>query len=474
MQGSLRLAASLLQLTRLQVILIAGVAVLCSPLALHSQPIKRGAASHSKSQSDSSDLLLEIQRKRSANPEEMSIRDARVIASGRSMALSEVGAHAPKSLVIVRRLGKGPRSIEDKDATGLFPVPRSNSASPSSTAVEADHAAASTPPPTSGRAAELSKSPDRPMRAYSLSYSFSALAEQPDSHESKPVTFEAVVMVMKGLRYDASSSRFEAQIAVGLRNPEVPSDRALLGEPLPILVSANAADQVEPPKLEIKQLGEPEFVKISAAAPATPFYVSAGTIGDEGDRIEIPVERSQLSVQPVRAQIEGWGLSKTVIQIEVPGLAQSGKKYSIGVSTTKGEIVPTPVQLDDSGRATAELRSDGTGTATITAEGGPFQAGTATVRFISPRNFLIATLVGALAGWIARTRGRRWSLGELLVAIASASILAAAYAIGIHWLKWAPDAGVGEALAFFVAAMGAYSGMRALLYMEGRGGEAEA
>jgi hypothetical protein len=75
---------------------------------------------------------------------------------------------------------------------------------------------------------------------------------------------------------------------------------------------------------------------------------------------------------------------------------------------------------------------------------------------------VIATLVGALLGWIVKNRARQWSVGSLLVAIACSSILTAAYAIGIHWLRWAPEAGAGEALTFFVAAVGAYLGVRVM------------
>jgi hypothetical protein len=148
--------------------------------------------------------------------------------------------------------------------------------------------------------------------------------------------------------------------------------------------------------------------------------------------------------------------------------------HEITLSSSQGEIVPTSVTLDASGHGVAQLRSDGTGVATITAMGDPFARGIVTVNFQLPINFLIATLVGAVVGWIVKTRARGFSVGSLLLALASSAILTAAYAIGIHWFKWAPEAGAGAALTFFVAAMGAYLGMRVLTRMKEASAEDEA
>jgi hypothetical protein len=276
-------------------------------------------------------------------------------------------------------------------------------------------------------------------------------------------------MVLKDLRYQESSHRFEAQIAVGLTNPDAPTDRSVLGDPLSLLISANA-DEVTPTKLQISQLGDPQVVSIATASPATPFFVSAGTIGDQGDKMEIPVERPQLMVQPSQKEIDGWGLAKTVIQIQAPGMTEAAAQ-PITLNTSQGEIVPTPVKLDANGQAWAQLRSDGTGTAIITAAGGPFQPGTASVEFVMPVSFLIATLLGAIVGWVVKIRARRWSLASFLVAVASSCILSAAYAAGIHWLKLVPQAGAGEALSFVVAALGSYGGVSVLKRLGAGGGE---
>jgi hypothetical protein len=267
-------------------------------------------------------------------------------------------------------------------------------------------------------------------------------------------------MLLSDLRYQEASHRFEAQIAVGLRDTADPESRASLASPLSLLVSANA-DQIDSPELDISQLGSPQVVKIAATAPGSPFYVTVGTIGGTGDKIEIPIERPQLTVLAGQREIQGWGLAKTLIQIQVPGLTQAGA-HAITLSTTRGVIIPTRVLLDASGRGNAQLRSDGVGLATITAAGDPFAPGNAQMRFVLPVNSVIAMLAGAVLGWIVRIWAQGLWAASLVRALASSAILTAAYAFGIHWLKWAPDAGAGEALTFSVAALGAYLGMWAL------------
>jgi hypothetical protein len=120
------------------------------------------------------------------------------------------------------------------------------------------------------------------------------------------------------------------------------------------------------------------------------------------------------------------------------------------------------VTLGEDGSASAQIRSDGTGSADVKASGPPFESAATTVEFNRPWRFLVATFLGAVLGWIVKTGARARSMRSIVVALASAAILSAAYAIGIRWLQWAPEAGVGEALGFFVGAMGAYFGMRVL------------
>jgi len=374
-----------------------------------------------------------IQNAFSVPAEQLDNKDVKVLAAGRAVSVGDLDPHlAASSMVLAQRTANRPRVLDG-------PEP---------------FVGAARERQSGGRALTSAQAG---MVAYALPISLRALAQSPSGEMPTAVSFEPVVIVLGALRFQPSSHRFEGRIAVALRNPNNREDRSQLTEPLQMLISADA-DAVSPSQVAIRQLGEPQIVQIAVAAPAAPFMFSARTLLDNGDSIEIPVEKSQLTVQPAQAVIDGLGLGKTALQIEVPGLQQAGP-YWVSLSTTRGQIIPTPVQLDANGRASVQLRSSGTGKATITASGALFLPGTAKVRFAAPRNFIIAMLLGGLAGWIAKTRVRDLSGASYLAAMTSSCILSIAYAIGINWMRWAPQAGVGEALSFFVAATGAHSGV---------------
>lgn len=309
-------------------------------------------------------------------------------------------------------------------------------------------------------AAEFGRELESPEAAYTLPIKFRALAGT-STQTAVPVEFQPIVVVVSSLRFRQGSRQFGAELAVGLRNAAQPADRSPLVEPVKLLIRADA-DTITPPEVEIKRLGDPLRVLIAVSNPSAPFKISARTLLDDGDEIELPIHRPSLSIEPARTAIEGWGLGKTLVQVQADGLDDPGS-FSVGLSTSQGDISPTPLTLQPDGRATAELRSDGTGVATIRATGVPLQEAQTVIRFVAPWRFLIAAVIGALVGWLLRTRARSKSARSVLIAVASAAVALVAYMLGIRWLQWAPQAQVGEALAFFIAAAGAFTGVAGLL-----------
>jgi hypothetical protein len=363
-----------------------------------------------------------------------------VITPNRVVPVGQVDSNlARQSLIAARRTGQHPQVVSKSAEVfwGGAPVQL-----PQFPAAEAGSGGAS------GRT--------DPMAIYSLPISFRAVTAT-----SAPVSVQAVVMVLTGLHYQESTRRFTASIAVGLRDTDRPANRSSLGSSLKLVIGAPGADEVTPKEVEIRKLGDPQMVEISAVAPASPFIVAAKTLLDAGDQIEIPVEATPVIVRAARAEIDCCGLNATTLLIEVPGPQVPGS-HSISLSTDLGEIDPKVVQLDAQGRARAELRSVGQGIANITARGAPFGDGKTTVRFRYPLGFALATLAGGLAGWLVKKKARDLSPRSCAVSIGSATILGIAYAIGIRWMPWTPGAAAGEALSFFVAAMGAYTGLKVL------------
>jgi hypothetical protein len=444
-----------------------GAALIFSPLAAPAgRPTHAVHALKSKSSSSPSaspeDALSLIEKSLQVSVDQLNSEATRVLSDGRWQAARDLDPKSePRFWILERRSAGAVRAMTLRDLWTRRTGASSSGSSSSEPGSTSAPAASESPAKSESVApADPSVAIPAPIKAYSLPLTFNAISRGAEGAEPKAIAFEAVVMLLNNLRYQEASHRFEAQIAIGLRDPADPESRASLANPLSLLISTKT-DAVDPPKLDISALGDPQVVKIAAAAPGSPFYVTVGTIGSTGDKIEIPIERPQLTVLAAQREIEGWGLAKTLIQIQVPGLTQPGV-HAITLSTTRGLIVPTPVLLDASGRGSAQLRSDGVGLATITAAGDPFAPAIAKVRFVLPVNVVIAMLAGAVLAWIVRIFAQGWWTASLVQALASSAILTAAYAFGIHWLKWAPDVGAGLALNFLVAALGAYLGMWAL------------
>ena len=305
----------------------------------------------------------------------------------------------------------------------------------------------------------------RPLAAYALPVSFHAFAVGPGGASPRPVAFEPMVLVMNAMRYKSDLRRFEVDLMVGLRNSADPRDQSVLAEARKLFVSADA--DVSPREMQITRLGDPVAVKVSSVSPTAPFKITARTALDDGDAIEVPVIRPTLRIDGSRASINGFGLEKTTINIQAEGLADMSNMH-VFLKTSAGEVKPSEVILSADGRATAEIRSEGFGVAAISASGVPFVPAEGSIGFAKPWSFLIAVALGAIAGWLIRIRGRRKTFGSLLLAIASACVVTAAVSVGIRLAQWAPEATVGEALTFFVAAIGAWGGIKVISAMTGK------
>lgn len=302
----------------------------------------------------------------------------------------------------------------------------------------------------------------KPLAAYALPVEFVSLTKEPAGVQPRSIQYEPVLLVLNALRFQSNTGRFEASMVVGLRNPSIPQDRSELTDPVKLLLRSDA-DEVSPAEVSITRLGDPQTIKISSISPATPFKVFAATLLDNGDGVEIPVVRPTLLVEPARGSINGLGLEKTTIHVQADKIANA-TGLRVSIKTSQGEVSPTAIELDAQGRGSVELRSAGTGATTLAVSGAPFETGKAVVEFGKPWSSLIAAWLGAVAGWVLLMQGRKkktaWSV---IVALASAAFVFAGYSVGIRLAQWAPDATVGEALVFFVAAVGAFMGVKALV-----------
>jgi hypothetical protein len=387
------------------------------------------AASMLMSSANAESLRRALDRARSKSPELASVMAdpaAKVVSAGRVLTPAEVNADVPQlEAAVVRRVGTSPEEL-----------------------------------PVSERGALISGL--KPVAAYALPIRFVGFSKDSTQEDPQPIAYEPVILVLKALSFQPDLRRFVAKVAIGLRNRTNPQDQSILPQPVSLLISSDG-EEVTPSDLKISRLGEPVVVTITAISPAVPFNVGAATTGFEADAVAIPVVRPTLIVEPARASINGLGLEKTIVHIQADKIS-SAEGMQISIATSSGEVRPPTVTLDAQGRATVELRSAGIGAAELRASGPPFESGVRIVDFGKPWSSAAAALIGAIVGWVLLHQSRRkktvWSI---IVALASSAFVVAAYSIGIQLANWAPDANVGEALIFFIAAVGAFFGATALV-----------
>jgi hypothetical protein len=122
------------------------------------------------------------------------------------------------------------------------------------------------------------------------------------------------------------------------------------------------------------------------------------------------------------------------------------------------------VSLDAQGLGTTSVRSVSFGEAAITAVSPPLAPAMAPIYFALPVAFLLASIIGGLLGaGLARLQNAKKvrNLRTVLIrGMLTGIIMVVLYGIGVNILPIHPTAMAGEALAFGVAAIGAFVGLK--------------
>jgi hypothetical protein len=125
----------------------------------------------------------------------------------------------------------------------------------------------------------------------------------------------------------------------------------------------------------------------------------------DSDEMEVPVPFLAPRVRILGPEtIAGFGLGVGTLSIQRPA-GLRGYLKEVVLSTSRGNLDPTPVKLRDTGSGEAELRSSGLGEARITLVSGQFVADEVVVHFTFPWSFLVAIVIGALIGGGLWTKG---------------------------------------------------------------------
>jgi hypothetical protein len=280
------------------------------------------------------------------------------------------------------------------------------------------------------------------------------------------LTLKAIAAEDAPFQFNPDRKLFEGRIQVGFVELGSNAERPLDG---------NFAFQIQGPVTS-----DPQVARVMRTAP--PFEVIRVSSNDPGPEVRLTVrstvnpDGAQLTMKVVRPEVEvrisppliqGFGLETAdiVVSSKAP---QVTRGLRIQLASTGGRVEPLTVVLDDSGIATARIRSAAVGRATVRAEGPVIASGAqSNVGFQTPWRFIGSALLGGLAGGVIR-KGAQWRTGrrrlmlELLVAVLTGAVVFGLFALGVNVVGFNLPWQGGEVLVFVVSALGAFIGTRLL------------
>jgi hypothetical protein len=270
-------------------------------------------------------------------------------------------------------------------------------------------------------------------------------------------------------RFDPALRLFTGTVSLGLELLP-PSVSGRLPQPVRLYVVSDA-DHTTPANVTLNRLGLPfRRVHLQSAAPPNALTVRVRTdVDPEAVVVSVPVQRPTLDLQASPARIQGLGLEVSQIVVRAVGL-RSYDSVTVTLATDRGSLDSLVIPLDARGIGRSAIRSISAGQARIRAESPPFEAAEVTVVFLWPWAFLVAALLGGVAGAVGRESYQRQKTGggpagaprSMLAAMVAGVVVAAAWSVGVNLLGTSPAAHAGEAVVFVLSAMGAYAGHQVL------------
>jgi hypothetical protein len=142
--------------------------------------------------------------------------------------------------------------------------------------------------------------------------------------------------------------------------------------------------------------------------------------------------RPRLILSASPATVQGYGFEAVEVTVQAEGLANP-EGLSVTLDATRGRIEPSRlVTLNAQGVASAQLRSEGQGTAVVSASAGVLRAPEPrTVDFVAPVSFLLWAVGGGLLGGFARLLAKKRRL--------SPKASTRAVTAGCCWGCWSPS-----------------------------------
>jgi hypothetical protein len=288
----------------------------------------------------------------------------------------------------------------------------------------------------------------------------------PDATLQGTWVLRPVYKVANRMRWNAEQQVFRGALFIAIED----SLRRSESRPLPTPVRFELltdADSIDPNQFAFEHTNLPlRRVQLVARRVLDSLRVQlVPEFNVAGVDVWIPVEPA-LRVETTPRRIQGWGIGTARVVVHVLGVSPDSAR-SASITSSAGELDAVDVRFGRAGTATTQLRSQGGGAATLMASAPGLGDATATIDFTLPWPFLLAALLGGIAGGALaamqeRKKDAKARSGEYLLKGVLAGLIGAVawYALGVNVLQL--DLGLprqNEFAVFGLAALIGYFGI---------------
>ena len=285
---------------------------------------------------------------------------------------------------------------------------------------------------------------------------------EPASGLAEATAYRIIFTSQQPLRYNDALKKFSAKLAFLLMN-ESGSNTASI-EPVKIEVTSDEPMSIKPGSFEINHLSIPSTnVELITDNVNDSASVKVITVSNPSGYITYLKVKPVLELSSNRTKLQGLGIQQIPIAVSFSG-SKSFDSVSVTFNPEKGTVSPNPLKMRYNETATVYLRSEGIGKTVLIATASSIKSNPLPFTYTFPWPFLLATILGGLAGTFIRqnTNGARKKITSkvILVGIVTGLIGAAAYyVLGINLLGLSFSAAFNEIAVFVISALFAYFGI---------------
>ena len=285
----------------------------------------------------------------------------------------------------------------------------------------------------------------------------------PDATLQSTWVLRPVYKVANRMRWDAAQQVFRGTLLLAIEDSLRRSESRPLPTPVRFALVADA-DTVDPDQFAFEHTNLP-LRRVELVSRRALDSVRVQLVADfdvAGVDVWVPVEPA-MRIETTPRRIAGWGLGTARVVVHMLGTTPDTSR-SASVTASGGELDAIDIPFGRSGIATTQLRSQGGGTATLMASAPGFGEATTAIDFVLPWLFLVAALVGGVAGGslaalqAERKEGQRRQWAEYALKGVLAGVIGAVawYGLGVNLLQL--DLGVPRQNEFAVFGLAALIG----------------